>query len=94
MKRPVHLDLISRSDTFWHHGVNHKRDFFISEPCDKVSHKNLPGHIYSTKTPLTKEQNEVLFQRQYGVYLINRNAASVTLKCRFRINSIEAYNSF
>ena len=33
----------------------------------------------------------VLFQRECGVYILNRNAASVTLKCRFRINSIKAY---
>ena len=40
------------------------------------------------------ERNKVLFQRQYGVNIINRNAASVTIKCRFQIDSIEAYNSF
>ena len=66
----------------------------VSEQCDKVSHKNLPGHIYYTKTHLTKERNKVLFQHQYGVNIINRNAASVTFKCRFRIDSTEAYNSF
>ena len=46
------------------------------------------------KTPVDQGTNKVLFQLQYGVYIINRNAASVTLMCRFRINTIKAYNNF
>ena len=50
--------------------------------------------IFTGQLLQTKERNKVLFQRQYGVYIINRIAASVILKCRFRIDSIKAYNSF
>ena len=57
-------------------------------------HIKISKAIFTGQLLQTKERNRVICQRQYGFYTIDRNAASLTLKCRFRIDSIKAYNSF
>ena len=58
-----------------------------SEVKVKLFHIKISKAIFTGQLLQTKEQNRVIFQRQCGVYIIDRNAASLTLKCRFRINS-------
>ena len=51
-------------------------------------HNKISKAIFTGQLLQTKERNRVICQRQYGFYTIDRNAASLTLKCRFRINSL------